>query len=110
MFFDSVDYEWLMNFLKVRISNPNNLRLVKCFLRTGIMKESKHYELEKGTPQGGILSPLLANIYLHFCLDIRFKKVIKKKNKRFWRLIRYGDDFAVCFQKAIELEAFGKAL
>jgi RNA-directed DNA polymerase len=109
-FFDIVDHKWLMKFLKVRISDPNILRLVERFLRTGVMEEGKYYEIDKGTPQGGILSPLLANIYLHFCLDIWFEKVIKKKNKRFCMLIRYADDFVVCFQFATEAVAFGKAL
>jgi RNA-directed DNA polymerase len=64
-FFDTVDHEWLMECLKRRIVDPSLLRLIARFLRSGMMEEGKYYETDKGTPQGGILSPILANIYLH---------------------------------------------
>jgi len=109
-FFDTIDHKWLMKFVKVRISDPNIIRLIGCFLRTGVMEEGKYYQMERGTPQGGILSPLLANIYLHYSLDLWFERVIKRENKGFSRLIRYADDFVVCFQSAQEVEVFGEGL
>jgi len=109
-FFDSVDHEWMMKFLKVKIADPNILRLIGRFLRTGVIEEGKYYEVDKGTPQGGILSPLLANIYLHYCLDLWFEKRVKRQLRGYARLIRYADDFVVCFQKAEEAKGFGKAL
>jgi len=109
-FFDSVDHGWMMKFLKVRISDPNILRLVGRFLRAGVMEEGKYYEVDKGTPQGGILSPLLANIYLHYSLDIWFEKRVKRESRGYAQLIRYSDDFVVCFQKAEEARGFGRAL
>jgi len=109
-FFDSVDHEWMMKFLKVRIADPNILRLIGRFLRARVIEEGKHYEVDKGTPQGGILSPLLANIYLHYCLDLWFEKKVKGRLKGYAQLIRYADDFVICFQMAEEAKGFGKAL
>ncbi|MGB6867657.1 MAG: group II intron reverse transcriptase/maturase [Candidatus Aminicenantaceae bacterium] len=108
--FDHVDHEWLMKFLKVRIADPNILRMIGRFLRAGVMEDDKYHRVDKGTPQGGILSPLLANIYLHYCLDIWFEKRVKRQLRGYARLIRYADDFVVCLQKAEEAEAFGEAI
>jgi group II intron reverse transcriptase/maturase len=109
-FFDTVDHKWLMKFLAHRVSDPNFLRLVGRFLRAGVFEEGKYYRIEKGTPQGGILSPLLANIYLHYVLDLWFEKVEKKRATGFSQLIRYADDFVVCFQKGAEAKAFEERL
>jgi group II intron reverse transcriptase/maturase len=109
-FFDEVDHEWMKKFLKVRIADPNILRLVGRFLRAGVMEDGKYHQVDKGTPQGGILSPLLANIYLHYCLDIWFEKRVKRQMRGYARLIRYADDFVVCFQKTEEAEAFERVL
>lgn len=109
-FFDTVDHKHLMEFLKRRIADPNIQRLIGRFLKQGVMEEGKYYEVDKGTPQGGILSPLLANIYLHYCLDIWFKEVIEKRAIGYCRLIRYADDFVVGFQKVADARAFEEAL
>ena len=74
------------------------------------MEEGKYLETERGTPQGGVLSPLLANIYLHYILDLWFEKKVKKQLKGFARLVRYADDFVICFQYGNEAKAFGEAL
>ena len=109
-FFDTVEHKWMMKFLGVRIADPNILRLVGRFLRARVMEDGKYYQVDKGTPQGGILSPLLANIYLHYCLDLWFEKKIKRQVRGYARFIRYADDFVVCFQKAEEAEEFGRIL
>jgi len=109
-FFDMVEHKWMMKFLEVRIADANILRLIGRFLRAGVMEEGKYYQVERGTPQGGILSPLLANIYLHYCLDLWFEKRIKRQLRGYARFIRYADDFVVCFQKAEEAEEFGRVL
>ena len=109
-FFDTVDHKWMMKCLEVRIADPNILRLIGRFLRAGVMEDGKYYQVDRGTPQGGILSPLLANIYLHYCLDLWFEKKVKKKLKGYARFIRYADDFVVCFQKEEEAEEFGRVL
>ncbi len=69
-FFDNVNHKWLMKFLRIRIADSSILRLIGRFLKAGVMEEGKYYQIDKGTPQGGVLSPLLANIYLHFSLDL----------------------------------------
>lgn len=109
-FFDTVDHEWLTECLRQRIADPNLLRLVARFLRSGVMEEGKYLETERGTPQGGILSPILANIYLHYILDLWFEKRVKTQLKGFAQLTRYADDFVACFQYGNEAEAFGGAL
>jgi group II intron reverse transcriptase/maturase len=109
-FFDSVDHKWLMKCLKVRITDPNMIRVVGRFLKAGVMEEGKFYQVDRGTPQGGILSPLLANIYLHYCLDIWFEKRVKKKLKGYAELIRYADDFVICIQREEEADEIGEAL
>lgn len=109
-FFDTVDHKWMMEFLKHRIADTNLLRLIESFLKAGMIEEGKYYQTEKGTPQGGIISPLLANIYLHYVLDLWFEKVIKKEAKGYTQLIRYADDFVVCFQIKKEAETFEERL
>ena len=109
-FFDTVNHKCLMKLLRKRMADPNILRLIGRFLRQGVMEEGKYYQVDKGTPQGGILSPLLANIYLHYCLDMWFEKVVRKKAAGFCRYLRYADDFVVGFQKIADARAFGKAL
>ena len=109
-FFDTIDHEWLMKCLRQRVKDTTLLRLIARFLRAGIMEEGKFIETDKGTPQGGVLSPILANIYLHYILDLWFEKVVKSKLKGFAKLIRYADDFIVLFQSGKEAEAFGRAL
>ena len=109
-FFDTVDHKWLMKCLQQRIADPSLLRLVARFLKSGVMEEGIYLETDKGTPQGGILSPLLANIYLHYVLDRWFERVVKKRLNGFAQLVRYADDFIVCFQYGDEARAFGRAL
>ncbi|MCJ7690576.1 MAG: reverse transcriptase domain-containing protein [Clostridiaceae bacterium] len=65
-FFDHVNHGWMMKFLEVRIKDPNLLRLIGRFLKSGIMEEGKFYKVYEGTPQGGLISPTLANVYLHY--------------------------------------------
>jgi RNA-directed DNA polymerase len=72
------------------------------------MEEGKYYQIDRGTPQGGIISPLLANIYLHYVLDLWFEKVIRREVRGFAQLIRYADDCVICFQSGKEAEAFGE--
>jgi group II intron reverse transcriptase/maturase len=80
-FFDNLDHKWLMKMLALRIADKGFLRLIGRFLRAGIMEEGKVYETDKGTPQGGVVSPMLANIYLHYALDLWFEKKFKKQLK-----------------------------
>jgi RNA-directed DNA polymerase len=109
-FFDTVDHEWMLKFVRQRISDPSLLRLIARFLKSGIMEEGQYQEVEKGTPQGGIISPLLANIYLHYVLDLWFEKKVKRGLKGYTQLVRYADDFIVCFQYRDEAHRFGEML
>lgn len=77
-FFDHVDHKWLLKCIEQRISDLNIKRLVMRFLKAGIMEDGKWEPCKEGTFQGGPLSPLLANIYLHYVLDLWFEHVVKK--------------------------------
>ena len=109
-FFDTIDHKWMMECLKQRVADKSLLRLIARFLKTGVMEEGKYIQTDKGTPQGGVLSPLLANIYLHYVLDLWFENKVKKEMKGYTCLIRYADDFVVCFQAEREAKAFGAML
>ena len=81
-----------MKFLGHRIGDKRIQRMVKRFLKAGVYEDGTTTVSDEGTPQGGIISPLLANIYLHYALDLWFEKVIRTKCAGFARMIRYADD------------------
>ena len=97
-FFDNVSHEWLMKFLEHDIQDRNFLRYVKRFLIAGIMEGSELRDSDRGTPQGGLISPVLANVYLHYVLDLWFEKVIKPRLRGEAYYVRYADDFLILFQ------------
>jgi group II intron reverse transcriptase/maturase len=109
-FFDNVSHEWMMKFLGHRIGDKRVLRMVKRFLKAGIVEEGKFLTSKEGTPQGGVISPLLANIYLHYVLDLWFERRYRRSCSGVARLIRYCDDFVVCFEKQEEAERFRREL
>ncbi|MEW6663196.1 MAG: reverse transcriptase domain-containing protein [Bacillota bacterium] len=109
-FFDNADHEWLMRFLEHDIADKNFLRYIKRFLKAGIMEDMKYHESDKGTPQGGLISPVCANVYLHYVLDMWFDKVVKKQCKGEAHIVRYADDFICMFQYENEAKAFYEAL
>lgn len=97
-FFDNVNHEWLMKFLRNDIADPNYLRYIVRMLKSGVMKEGRVEETSVGTPQGGLISPILANVYLHYVLDLWFEKCIKKQLYGEAYLVRYADDFLIMFE------------
>ena len=97
-FFDNIDQSWLIKFLENDIEDRNFIRYIVRFLKAGIMEEGKIIESDKGTPQGGLISPILANVYLHYVLDLWFTKGVKPKLKGESYLVRYADDFILMFQ------------
>jgi len=105
-FFDNVNQEWLMKFLAHRVADKRVQRMVKRFLKAGVAEDGSVTVSDDGTPQGGVISPLLANIYLHYALDLWFEKVYRKSCTGYARLIRYADDFVVCFQYKPDAERF----
>lgn len=108
-FFDTINHKKLIEVLRLRIKDTSLLRLIVRFLKSGIMEEGRFIPTDKGTPQGGNLSPMLANIYLHYVLDLWFEN-LKSQLKGFAQLVRYADDFVVCFQSQREAETFKEAL
>jgi len=109
-FFDNVDHKWMMTFLKHEIMDKKFLRYIGRFLRMGIMEYGKKIESDKGTPQGGIISPILANVYLHYVQDDWFEREYKKKCKGEAYLIRYADDSVAMFEKKEEAERYYEEL
>ena len=110
-FFDNLNHEWLIKFLENDIADKNFVRYIKRFLIGGIIEDGKKLESDKGTPQGGIISPVLANVYLHYALDNWF---VYLKNKGYFKgevfLVRYADDFVVLFQYEDEANKFYEVL
>ena len=109
-FFDNVDHEWLIKFLEHDIGDKNFLRYIKRFLKAGIVEELTYYESDKGTPQGGLISPVLANVYLHYILDMWFEKVVRKQCQGEAHIVRYADDFVCFFEYKEEADKFFVAL
>jgi len=101
-FFDNVDHYWLMRALKVRVTDRRFLWYVERFLKSGVMEDGEYHETEVGTPQGGTISPVLANIYLHYVLDRWFMRTIQVKCPGYTDLVRYCDDFVICAQRKNE--------
>ncbi len=106
-FFDHVSHDWMMKFLQVRIRDSSLLLLIRRFLKAGYMESGLLVRTDEGTPQGGNLSPMLANIFLHYVLDLWFVKRVKPSVDGQCYLVRYADDF-VCMvqyrQSADEIE------
>ena len=109
-FFDNVDHDWLMKFLEHDIADKNFLRYIKRFLIGGIMEGTELKESDRGTPQGGLISPVLANVYLHYVLDLWFEKGIKPRLKGEGYYVRYADDFLIMFQYENEARKVMQAL
>ena len=94
-FFDNVDHKWLMKFLEHDIADKNFLRYIARFLKAGVMIGNHYEDTSVGTPQGGLISPVLANVYLHYVLDLWFEKAIKERLRGEAYLIRYADLFRI---------------
>lgn len=101
-FFDSVDHAKLMVCLQQRVADRKFLRLIERFLKAGVMEGGVYQETEQGTPQGGILSPILSNIFLHYVLDRWFTHQVLPRLAGQAALFRYADDFVICTQSSEE--------
>lgn len=109
-FFDNVDHKWLIKFLEHEIQDKHFIRYIGRFLNSGIMEQGKKIKVDQGTPQGGLISPILANVYLHYILDLWIEKDIKKRYNGEIYLIRYADDFVICFEYEKEAYKFYEEL
>ena len=109
-YFDAVNHRWLIKFIEHRVADKSLLRLIAKWLKTGVMEHGVVTRSEDGTPQGGSASPLLANIYLHYVLDLWFERKVKPHLMGAAELMRYADDFVVCFEHRVDCERFVRAL
>jgi group II intron reverse transcriptase/maturase len=97
-FFDNVSHPWLEKCLRVRIKDPSFLLLIRRFLKAGYVEAGQLEATEQGTPQGGNLSPMLSNVFLHYVLDLWFEQRLKQQVRGVCFLVRYADDFVVLVQ------------
>ena len=109
-FFQNIDHDWLMRMLNERVEDKAFLGLIKKWLKAGILKQGGEVEHPiTGSPQGGIISPILANIYLHYVLDLWFEKIVKPRCGEAY-LCRYCDDFVCAFRYKEDAEKFYRVL
>jgi len=110
-FFDNINHDWLLKMLKERINDRSLLQLIKKWLKAGILEtDGKVVHPASGTPQGGIVSPILANIYLHYALDLWFEKRTKANCRGMTMIVRYADDFVCAFQYKEDADKFYRQL
>ena len=109
-YFDNVSHEWMMKCLEVRISDPSFLLLIRRFLKAGYVDGRQFVATDRGTPQGGNLSPMLSNIFLHYVLDLWFEKRVKPRVRGHCSLVRYADDFLCLVQHKDEAEYIKREL
>lgn len=110
-FFDHIDHNWLLDMLRVRINDRAFLKLIRKWLKAGILEtDGQVIHPETGTPQGGSVSPVLANVYLHYALDLWFTKVVKPRCRGEAMLCRYADDWVCAFRFRDDAERFYRVL
>jgi group II intron reverse transcriptase/maturase len=98
-FFDNIDHSWLLKFLEHRIADRRLLRLLKKWLRAGVSDEGQWSPTKVGTPQGAVISPLLANVFLHYVLDLWMEAWRKRHAQGEVIIVRYADDFVIGFRE-----------
>ena len=113
-FFDSISHEWLMQSLEHRIADQRMLRLMKKWLRAGVSEDGEWSRTKVGTPQGAVISPLYANVFLHYVLDLWIHDWRKRQAKGEVTIVRYADDFVIGFREESDarkcLAALGERL
>ena len=120
-YFETIDHGHLRDFLARRVVDGGVRRMIDKWLKAGVLEEEQWRRTEQGTPQGGVISPLLANVYLHYVLDEWYERDVVPRMKRPSTLVRYGDDFVMAFEDLLDcirvqrvlgkrLERFGLSL
>jgi RNA-directed DNA polymerase len=105
-FFDNISHEWMVKFAEHRISDRRVVRLIQKWLKAGILEDGNWAETETGTPQGAVISPILANLYLHYALDVWVEAWREKVAKGEVIIVRYADDFVMGFQHKEDADLF----
>jgi group II intron reverse transcriptase/maturase len=105
-FFDNMDHAWTMNFVQHRVADPRILRLIRKWLKAGVSEDGEGSETKVGTPQGAVISPLLANVYLHYGFDLWMEAWREKIADGDVIAVRYADDWVVGFEHRAEAERF----
>jgi RNA-directed DNA polymerase len=109
-FFDNVCHERLLELLQKRISDPKLLALIQRFLKSGVMIEGRRRNTDEGVPQGSVLSPLLANVYLHYVLDQWFERDVQPRMRGESYIVRFADDFICAFELESDARRFQDVL
>jgi len=109
-FFDTIDHGWMQQFIEHRIGDRRMVRLLMKWLHAGVMEEGELHEVQEGTPQGGVISPLLANIYLHYVLDLWANQWRKRHARGEVYIVRYADDLVMGLQYEQDARAMREAL
>ncbi len=109
-FFGSLDHAWMMQFMEQRVGDPRMLSLIRRWLKVGVLEAGAIQPSLRGTPQGGSISVLLSNVYLHYVLDLWFDRAIRPRLEGQAYLVRYIDDFVVCFEHQRDAERFQAVL
>ena len=109
-FFDKIGHEWMIKFVEHRIGDQRVVRLIQKWLKAGVMDDGRWFETEEGTPQGSVISPILANLYLHHVLDLWVKAWRKKVAQGEVIIVRYADDAVLGFQNREDADRFLKEL
>ncbi len=97
-FFGSLSHEWMLRFVEHRVGDRRLISLIRRWLKAGVLEDGEIHPTEEGTPQGGSISVLLSNLYLHYVLDLWFERVVKPRLRGEACMVRYIDDFVLCFQ------------
>jgi group II intron reverse transcriptase/maturase len=105
-FFDTLKHVWLVQFIEHRVADKRIVRLIHKWLAAGVLEDGKRIQSEVGTVQGGSVSPLLANIYLHYVFDLWVQRWRQKQARGDVIMVRFADDFVVGFQHRVEAERF----
>ena len=105
-FFDQIDHEWLLQFLEHEIADRPMLRLIRKWLKAGVSEDGEWSGTKRGTPQGAVISPLLANVYLHYVFDLWVEAWRNKSAAGAVMVVRYADDFVLGFEHRSEAERF----
>ena len=105
-FFDTVDHAWMLRFLEHRIGDRRLLRLIRKWLTAGVVEQGKRSDVRVGTPQGAVISPLLANVYLHYVFDLWAQRWRSREAKGDVMIVRYADDSVLGFESKADVDRF----